>query len=115
MPNIDSLKDSGRALWDGVSAARKITPSLTPVLFNACRIADSLDGIAETLADAPLTVENSRGDETANPLFAEHRQQSMALARILASMGIDKLEMQPEAGEKSIAEMVSEAVAAMKA
>lgn len=83
------LKASGRALWDGVAAVRDIRPEYVSLLLNACRIADRLDELSA--GDLPLTVENARGDEVANPVFTEHRQQLSTLRTVLASLGVDKL------------------------
>lgn len=114
MADVSKLGATGLSLWNGVVAVRKVTPTLEPVLMNACRVADNLDSIAETLDVVSLTVTNSRGDEVAHPLYGEHRQQSLALARLLGSLGIDKLEIDVPEGTKSIAEQVQEAVKAMK-
>ena len=47
---------------------------------------DRLDALADALEDAPLTVTNARGDEVAQPLMVEARQQSIVLARLIAAL-----------------------------
>ncbi|MFL1446177.1 hypothetical protein [Nocardiopsis protaetiae] len=56
------------------------------LLVQAVRCVDRLDEMAEALADAPLTVANRYGDEVPHPLLVESRQQSLVLARLLASL-----------------------------
>lgn len=107
MVDISTLEGSGRALWDGVKDCRKIEPPFEALLFNACRIADNLDKLAGEIGVSSLTVENSRGDEVANPLLTEHRQQLLALRQVLASLGIDKLD-RSSSGKASIADRLAE-------
>ena len=52
---------------------------------------DVLD-LADALEDAPLTVTNARGDEVAQPLMVEARQQSIVLARLIAALRIPDAE-----------------------
>lgn len=90
------LKDSGNALWCGVSAGRILNAANMVLLLNACRIADRLDEISEKLLDEPLTVTiyDQRGNpvnEVAQPLLGEHRQQFATLNTILARMGLGEL------------------------
>ena len=108
----DVLGASGRELWDAVHDARDVQPHFKALLLNACRIADRLDAIAAELLEHPLTVTlYDRSDnpinEVANPLLGEHRQQSLALRQILASMGIDKLE-KSVVSEKSLQELLAD-------
>lgn len=103
------LKASGKALWDGVAAVRDIRPEYVSLLLNACRIADRLDDLSA--GDLPLTVENARGDEVANPVFTEHRQQLTTLRAVLASLGVDKLpevEVEEESFEEAMARAKAE-------
>lgn len=103
------LKASGKALWDGVAAVRDIRPEYVSLLLNACRIADRLDDLSA--GDLPLTVENARGDEVANPVFTEHRQQLTTLKAVLASLGVDKLpeaEVEEETFEEAMARAKAE-------
>lgn len=92
MVDISTLKDSGRALWDGVQECRKVTKAHESLLLNACRIADRLDSLTEAIASASLTVENDRGDRVANPLMTEHRMQVSALTQVLRTLGVTSLE-----------------------
>lgn len=84
------LKDAGNALWCGVSAGRTLNAANMVLLLNACRIADRLDELTETIDG--LTTENHRGDTIINPLIAEHRQQFATLNSILQRMGLGELQ-----------------------
>lgn len=108
MYDVNELGESGKALWEGVHAIRKVTPAFESMLFNACRITDRLDTLTAAMAEDTLTVRNSKGDEIANPLMTEHRQQLLALRQILHSLGIQKLDTQ-QTSKKSIAEQIAEA------
>ncbi|QGH75741.1 terminase small subunit [Gordonia phage Syleon] len=113
MPKTNSFKAAGKALWDGVKLIRRVDSAFEPLLLNACRIADRLDELNDALELAPLTVTNAKGDEVANPLMTEHRQQLLALRQVLHSLGIRELDIEvPQ--EKSLAEVLAEAKEQMK-
>lgn len=107
MADLSTLNESGRELWDGVKAERRITDAHESLLFNACRIADNLDKLADQIGVSSLTVTNSRGDEVANPLLTEHRQQLLALRQVLSSLGVEKLE-KSTTGKVPIADRMAE-------
>lgn len=114
----DVLGSSGRELWDAVHDARDVQPHFRALLLNACRIADRLDELTEQIALEPvmITLYDKNGDEInkiAQPLFGEHRQQSLALRQILASMGIDKLDKSPTS-DRTIEEALAEFRAGVK-
>jgi hypothetical protein len=56
------------------------------LLVEACRVADRLQRLADESDGAPLTTQNFKGDDVANPLLVEARQQSLVFARLLASL-----------------------------
>ena len=107
MVDLDALGDSGRRLWNGVKATRKIEVPHEALLFNACRIADHLDKLAGEIGVSSLTVENSRGDEIANPLLTEHRQQLLALRQVLSALGIGALD-KSSSGRVGIADRMAQ-------
>ncbi|NYJ06591.1 hypothetical protein [Petropleomorpha daqingensis] len=82
------LAARGRALWRSVLTKYELEEHELALLMQACRTADRLDDIAAALVGQPLTVDNFRGDPVAHPLLNEQRQQSMTLARLLASLRI---------------------------
>lgn len=84
------LSSAGTELWTGVTSGRELDAPSKVLLVNACRIADRLDDLVETIGSR-LTVINDQGTETINPLISEHRQQYATLAAILSKMGLGEL------------------------
>lgn len=80
------LDDAGRSLWDDVLGRFELDVHERLLLLQAGRTADTLQRLADATKDAPLTVTNSKGDEVANPLLTEARQQSIVLSRLLAAL-----------------------------
>lgn len=82
----DGLDVSGERLWESVASEYDLDVHEQLLLLQACRTADLLDRLSLQASRAPLTVENAKGDKVANPLLTEQRQQSLVLARLLASL-----------------------------
>ncbi|OEV03818.1 hypothetical protein AN219_37715 [Streptomyces nanshensis] len=80
------LGTSGTRLWDDVMDAQQLDVHEELLLLQACRTADLLDRLSTAASKAELTVTNPKGDRVSNPLVTEHRQQSLVLARLLASL-----------------------------
>jgi|SRR5665213_355972 len=80
------LKTSGRDLWLSVVADYELETHERLLLLQACRCVDRLDRLAAEADDAPITVASRQGDPVANPVLVEARQQSLAFARMLASL-----------------------------
>src|SRR5450759_1095236 len=80
------LATAGKALWQAVTVEYEIDQHELLLLREACRCADRLDRLAVEAAAGPVTVENHRGDQVAHPAMVEARQQSLTLARLLASL-----------------------------
>ncbi|WP_433503548.1 hypothetical protein ACQP04_28115 [Pseudonocardia halophobica] len=80
------LAAAGSKLWRSITADYDVEEHEHLLLLEACRVADRLDRLAMESAGAPLTVKNFKGDEVANPLLVETRQQGIVLARLLASL-----------------------------
>lgn len=92
-PNApDGLLERGRRLWSDVTEAMELETHEELLLLEACRTADRLDRLDAEAANAPLTVTNARGDQVANPLLVEARQQGIVLARLLAALRIPDAE-----------------------
>ncbi|MEU4405044.1 hypothetical protein AB0F88_10995 [Streptosporangium sp. NPDC023963] len=77
---------SGRKLWRSIMGDLDLDSHEELVLLQAVRAVDRLDAMAAELENSPLTVTNSKGDEVAHPLLTESRQQSLLLARLVASL-----------------------------
>jgi hypothetical protein len=82
----DGLDVSGTRLWESVADAFDLDVHEQLVLLSACRAVDLLDRLWEQASRSPLTVRNAKGEEVTNPVITEHRQQSLVLARLLASL-----------------------------
>lgn len=80
------LKTSGRALWKDITNRFELEEHEFLTLKEACRTADRLDELDKEMEGEPLTVVNSKGDETANPRIVEQRQQALTYTRLIASM-----------------------------
>ena len=65
------------------------------LLLQACRCADRIDQLHREQNSEPSTVRNHKGDEVAAPRIIEIRQQSITLARMIAS-----LRLPDDAGER---------------
>jgi len=80
------LASAGRKLWLSVTAEYDLEIFEELLLLQAARTADRLDRLAAEAADNPVTVANMKGDQVAHPALVESRQQSLTLARLLASL-----------------------------
>lgn len=85
-PPPKGLQSAGRRLWRAAVADYDLDQHELLLLVQACRTADVLDRLAAESDGAPLTVTNHKGDEVANPLLTEARQQGIVLARLLAAL-----------------------------
>lgn len=82
----DGLDESGVRLWESVAGDYELDVHEQLVLLSACRTVDLLDRLSAQASRSPLTVRNAKGEEVTNPVITEHRQQSIVLARLLASL-----------------------------
>ncbi|MGY3845271.1 hypothetical protein ACWV2X_08505 [Streptomyces hydrogenans] len=80
------LDESGTRLWESVAGEFDLDVHEQLLLLQACRTADILDRLSREAARGRLTVKNAKGEEVTNPVITEHRQQSLVLARLLASL-----------------------------
>jgi hypothetical protein len=82
----DGLDESGIRLWESVADDFDLDVHEQLLLLQACRTADLLDRLARRAEGAELTVFNAKGEQVTAPWITEHRQQSLVLARLLASL-----------------------------
>ena len=80
------LDASRPRLWKSVTTDYDLDVHEQLLLVQACRCVDRLDRLAEEAAAAEVTVINARGDQVPHPRLTESRQQSLTLARLLASL-----------------------------
>lgn len=85
-PVPDGLDESGTRLWESVADPFDLDVHEQLLLLQACRTADLLDRLSREAGRGRLTVRNAKGEEVTNPVITEHRQQSLVLARLLASL-----------------------------
>ena len=82
------LGAGGRKLWRELWNGLVFDVHETALLVELCRTKDRLDALHEAADGKPLTVLNARGDEVAQPLYVEARQQSIVFARLIAALKI---------------------------
>jgi hypothetical protein len=75
------LKTGGKRLWTAVTAKWELEQHEAELLTQACRTVDRLDRLDAAAREGLLTIEGR-----ANPVLVEARQQSIALARLLAAL-----------------------------
>lgn len=80
------LGASGRRLWTAALSVYDFDVHEELLLLQACRCADRLDRLAVEADSTARTVTNAKGDQLAHPAVVESRQQSLVLARLLASL-----------------------------
>lgn len=82
------LGKSGRALWRSIVTEYELTEAELGVLVAACRTRDILDTLSETIESLGSNVftTNAKGDLVSHPALVEHRMQSQALQRAIASL-----------------------------
>ncbi|WP_270888623.1 terminase [Pedococcus sp. 5OH_020] len=81
------LRGSGRALWRAVLNHYELDEHETTILREACRTADSLDGLQTLLENEGLISESSQGSRV-HPALVELRQQRITFARLLTALRI---------------------------
>jgi hypothetical protein len=89
-PDIETpvgLGWSGRKLWEATVVDFELSVHETGLLLQACRTLDSLDVLQARLDSDGTMVESPQGLR-AHPALPELRQQRIALARLLAALGL---------------------------
>lgn len=108
MDITDGLLMRGQGVYDALTEDRPVNAAHKVMALNVARLADTLDRLEMDFANDPsLTVINSQGTETINPVLAEARQYTNSLVQILAKLGVAEL---PEAisREKSVFDQLAE-------
>lgn len=80
------LSTAGRALWRSVVADYDLDEHEKLLLREACRTADRLDRLEGEAAKSDVTAQNRFGEIVLHPAQVEARQQSLTLARLIASL-----------------------------
>ncbi|MEC4614616.1 hypothetical protein [Tsukamurella tyrosinosolvens] len=88
----EEFGESGAALYVALESAYLVDEVNMALVVNACRIADNMSRLTESLRDAPLIVTNHKGDQVVNPLVGEHARLATSLRGIFTSLGVSKME-----------------------
>lgn len=83
------LKPDGKRLWSSVTTDFELDESASAVLAEACYTIDLLAGLRAKLDETPSVIDNAQGPRM-HPLVVEVRQQRLALAKLVASLGLPK-------------------------
>ncbi|MEV0456049.1 hypothetical protein [Catellatospora methionotrophica] len=90
MTNTDApegLGATGRELWQAVLAEFELTEPERVILREACRTADSIDGLQARLEADGIMPALSQGRRV-HPALAELRQQRITLARLWTALRV---------------------------
>lgn len=91
MSGADDLGERGRELWDAVADAFALEPHHAVMLASACRLADTIAELEDSLAGG-LIVVGSKGQPRLSGAVTELRQHRLALSRLLADLNLPPLE-----------------------
>lgn len=109
--NADSmpadLGPSGQDVYRALVNGRDLSAAHLALVVNAARLSDKSDELNAAVGGR-LTVVNSQGTETINPLISELRMVTSALAQVLTKLGVGELPKVRGAGEKSIRDQLAE-------
>ena len=91
------LGTAGRSLWrevcaDVAEAGLELDARDRHWLGSACTLTDRAATLEAALADAPLMVKGSMGQQVSNPLLAEWRSHAQLAAQLLARLKLDTAE-----------------------
>lgn len=85
-PAPPSLGLRGAALWDKVTGPCTLDPHEQEMLEHGCRLSDRLDALDAAVAADGVMVDGARGSKRLHPAIAEHRQATLALARVMVAL-----------------------------
>lgn len=85
------LDAAGRKLWRAITGTFELSEHEAAMLEEACRTRDLVGRLRAELDAAPLMLDSSQGQRL-HPAVAELRQQRLALARLLATLGVPPLD-----------------------
>ncbi|BBY84171.1 hypothetical protein H7I53_18375 [Mycolicibacterium pulveris] len=83
------LATAGRRLWDAVTADFDLDPPELALLEEACRARDLIAELRRKVAETGAIIDSNQGPRV-HPAAVEARQQSLVLAKLVASLGLPK-------------------------
>lgn len=84
---VATLGDSGRGIWEAVTADYELSPFELRQLLEVARCADTLDAL-----DADIRANGVMRDNKPNPAAVEARQMRIAFARLCAALALPDVE-----------------------
>ena len=84
------MKSAGKKLWDAAVADFEWAAHELVTLESACRIRDRIVDLDRSVRDDGLMLPSAQGVRL-HPAIAEARQQRLALARLLMTLGLPAL------------------------
>lgn len=93
------LGTAGGRFWRQITSDFALNTAEMALLEHVCRTIDVLARLDDALADAPLTVRGSQGQERENPLLSEARLQRSSLAQLLRQLALPDTEELAEVRE----------------
>lgn len=95
----------GEEFWNNLTALYDFRIDEKLLLIEVCHLVNTLAAMQERLVNVDMLTIGSVGQEKVNPIYAEMRQQRLALGSMLRQLGIpeptDGIVSQPSARHKS--------------
>lgn len=88
MAKAPDFGPSGRALWDAVVADFDLAVHEQVLLQSACRLADTIAALEDTITADGLVVAGSTGQPRLNAAVTELRQCRLALSKLVADLSL---------------------------
>lgn len=85
------LKAAGRSLWKSSTEEFELAQHELALLEEACRVRDRIRDLDKAVNEDGVMLSSSQGARV-HPAIAESRQQRLALARLLVTLGIPGLD-----------------------
>ena len=87
-PAPKNMGTRGLKFWRDITAQYVLRPDELRLLEDACRTMSLIDKLEQGVAENPLYLTGSQGQQVINPAISELRQQRNSLKSILAALNI---------------------------
>jgi phage terminase small subunit len=84
-----NLLTAGKRLWTAVTSDFELDPPELEVLAEACRTLDLIADLRAKIKESGTVIESRQGPRV-HPAVVEARQQRLALAKLIGSLGLPK-------------------------